>query len=93
MNLIAQHPYIKVEKKVEGLSQVVIEIDRVIYLYQDKVVTQHREFPIQIVRDFSFREIANEGGMLYLHSTRGVFAYTVKTSPEAFISAYKSHFK
>lgn len=92
MELIAQQPYVKVEKKVDGLAQVITESNRMIYLYREKVVTQHREFPIHIVSGFSYRPIANEGGTLYLHSTRGVFAYTVKSSPEAFIRAYQDFF-
>lgn len=93
MGLIAQHPYIKTERKVTGLEKFEIEHDRFIYLYDDKVVTQNREFPMTDVMDFSYREIANEGGILYLHTIQGVFTYVVKTSPEKFISAYRSYFK
>lgn len=93
MGLIAQHPYIKVERKVTSIAQYEIEHDRIIYLYNEKVVTQHREFPMEQVMDFSYRAIANEGGILYLHTLQGVFTYNVKSSPEAFITAYKAHFK
>ncbi|WP_079526448.1 hypothetical protein [Solibacillus isronensis] len=93
MNLIAQHPYFKVERTVTGTEQYEVEHNRIIYLYNDKVVTQHREFPINIVMDFSYREIAKQGGILYLHTLQGVYTYTVKSSPEAFISAYRDYFK
>ncbi|MEK4628537.1 MAG: hypothetical protein ABS944_12985 [Solibacillus sp.] len=93
MSLIAQHPYIKVERKVTSIEQFEIEHNRIIYLYKDKVVTQNREFPIKYVTDFSYREIANQGGILYLHTLQGVFTYIVKTSPEAFITAYRAYFK
>lgn len=93
MNLIAQHPYFKVERTVTGTEQFEVEHDRIIYLYHDKVVTQHREFPIDIVMDFSYRAIAKQGGILYLHTLRGVYTYPVKSSPEAFISAYRHYFK
>ena len=93
MSLIAQHPYIKVERKVIGIEQFQIEHDRIIYLYKDKVVTQYREFPIKVVMDFSYREIANQGGILYLHTLQGVYTYIVKSSPESFIEAYRAYFK
>lgn len=93
MNLIAQHPYFKVERTVTSTEQFEIEHARIIYLYNDKVVTQNREFPIKIVMDFSYREIANQGGILYLHTLQGVYTYFVKSSPEAFISAYRAYFK
>lgn len=93
MGLIAQHPYIKIERKVTNLEQFEIEHNRIIYLYNDKVVTHHREFPIKDVMDFSYRKIANQGGILYLHTVQGVYTYIVKYSPEAFITAYRAHFK
>lgn len=93
MSLIAQHPYIKIERIVTSIEQFEIEHDRIIYLYNDRVVTQNREFPIKNVMDFSYREIANQGGILYLHSLQGVYTYIVKSSPEAFITAYREYFK
>ena len=93
MSLIAQHPYIKTERKVTSIEQFEIEHNRIIYLYNDKVVTQNREFPIKDVMDFSYREIANQGGILYLHTLQGVYTYIVKSSPEAFITAYRAYFK
>ncbi|KGR80045.1 hypothetical protein [Ureibacillus manganicus] len=93
MSLIAQHPYIKTERKVTRFEQFEIEHERIIYLYTDKVVTQYREFPIMDVMDFSYREIANQGGILYLHTLQGVYPYVVKSSPEAFITSYRAYFK
>ena len=93
MSLIAQHPYIKTERKVTSIEQFEIEHNRIIYLYNDKVVTQNREFSIKDVMDFSYREIANQGGILYLHTLQGVYTYIVKSSPEAFITAYRAYFK
>ena len=93
MKLLAEHPYVKVERKVANFKQENIEHERIISLYEEKVVTQHRVFPMSIVTDFSFRTIANEGGFLYLHTLRGVYTYQVKTSPEAFIDTYRTYFK
>jgi len=93
MFLIAKHPYIKIERKVTSTGQYEIEHGRCICLYNDRVVTQNREFPMNHVMDFSYREITNQGGILYLHTIQGVYTYIVKSSPEAFIEAYKSNVK
>lgn len=93
MQLIAKHPYIKTEKKMTSIGQHEIEHDRCIYLYDEKVVTEHRTFPIEDVMDFSYRKILNHGGMLYLHTRQGVYTYIVKDSPESFIEAYRAYFK
>jgi len=93
MFLIAKHPYIKIERKVTRIGQYEIEHSRCIYLYNDRVVTQNREFPMNDVMDFSYRKIINHGGILYLHTIQGIYTYIVKSSPEDFIKAYKSNFK
>ncbi|UJL46295.1 hypothetical protein KFZ58_18405 [Virgibacillus sp. NKC19-16] len=93
MYLIAEQPYIKIEREVSSLEQRDIELNRTIYLYDEKVVTQHHEFPANEVFDMSYRFIGGEGGILYIHTSTGVFPYTVKSSPEAFVKAYKEHVK
>lgn len=93
MYLIAEQPYIKVEREVNGLEKIETELNRTIYLYDEKVVTQHREFPIRDVMDISFRVIGGDGGLLYLHTSKGVFSYTVKSSPQPFIDAFKERIK
>lgn len=93
MKLIAQHPYVKIERKIMNFEQTEIEHSRMISLYEGKVVTEYREFPIHLVTDFSYKVIANQGGILYLHTLGGLYTYQVKSSPEAFIAAYKAYFK
>jgi len=93
MNLLAQHPYIKIERKITSTGKYEVEHNRCISLYKDRVVTKHREFPIEDVIDFSYREITHKSGILYLHAAQGVYAYTVKSSPENFIKTFKEYFK
>ncbi|ASN03876.1 hypothetical protein [Virgibacillus necropolis] len=93
MYLIAEHPYVKVQREVNSVEQVNIEHERVIYLYNDRIVTQHRVFSIEDVLDLSYRAIGGEGGLLYLHTTGGLYTYTVKTSPQKFINAFKDYWK
>lgn len=93
MRLIAVQPYIKVERTVSSIQQEDVEDERKIYLYDDKVMTRHREFPTNEVMDMSYRTFGDKGGLLYIHTLKGVFSYTVKSSPEQFIQAFKKHIK
>lgn len=93
MDVIAKQPYIKVHREVNSIEQKDVEDERFIYLYQDKVVTKHREFSLLDVLDMSYREIAGEGGLLYMHTMAGVYAYTVKSSPKNFMDKFKAQRK
>jgi len=93
MYLLAEQPYVKVERQVGSIDQQDIEYQRTIYLYDEKIVTQHREFSIQDVMDMSYRPIGSSGGLLYLHTLKGVYSYTVKSSPQSFISIFKEQMK
>lgn len=89
MELIASHPYYKVEREVSSLEQKNVEYKRMMYLYEDKLVTHRREFPAEIIFDMSHREMSGEDSLLYIHSSRGVFSYPVKENPSEFINAFK----
>lgn len=89
MNWIAIQPYYKVEREVTGVDQKTVVHDRIIYLYENKIVTGFREFPIDNVFDISYRQMGGEEGLLYLHTKQGVYSYTVKTDPRKFIDAFK----
>lgn len=93
MSLIAVQPYVKVQREVGSLEQRRVEQERTLYLYEEKIVTQHREFPLHQVLDISYRKVGKEGGLLYLHTSRGVFPYTVKSTPVKFINAFKKQEK
>ncbi|MBP1949402.1 hypothetical protein [Virgibacillus litoralis] len=93
MYLIAEQPYYKVQREVSSIDQRDVEYERTIYMYNDKIVTQHREFSIENVLDMSYRVIGQKGGLLYLHTNKGVYSYTVKSSPQQFIDAFKEHVK
>lgn len=90
MKWIAVQPYYKVERKVSSTEQKVAVQDRLMYLYEHRIVTKHREFPIVDVFDLSYRRIGEDGGLLYLHTKQGVFSYTVNGNPLPFIEAYRA---
>ncbi|OPA78312.1 hypothetical protein BVG16_10495 [Paenibacillus selenitireducens] len=89
MSWIAVQSYYKVERNVTGLEQTIMKQERWIYLYQEKIVTKYREFPIQEVFDMSYRSMGGNGGILYLHTRQGVFSYMVSEDPRPFMEAYK----
>ncbi|RAV22967.1 hypothetical protein [Paenibacillus contaminans] len=86
---IAIQPYYKVERVVTGLEQKTVVHDREMVLYPDKVVTKRREFLVADVFDMSYRKLGADGGILYLHTKQGVYAYNVKEEPSPFIEAYR----
>lgn len=92
MDLIAVQPYIKVYREVDLVQRNIVD-HRNIYLYKNRIVTCYREFPIEEILDISFRKVGGEGGLLYLHTVRGIFSYVVETSPEWFIQAFRIHIK
>lgn len=93
MKLLAEQPYIKMDRQMNGLEQKDVELKRTLYLYDEKVVSQHREFPIEDVADISFREVGPFGGMLYVHANQGVYSYIVKSSPMDFVNIFKDEIK
>lgn len=91
MEYKALQPYYKIQREVDRLEQKEVTYERIMYLYEQKIVTEHREFAIGEVFDLSFRKIGSEGGLLYLHTSRGVYSYTVKENPKAFIEIVRNH--
>jgi hypothetical protein len=89
MNWIAIQSYFKVHRVMSDGEQTTVEHIRSLYLYEHKVLTQYREFPIDEVFDMSFRNLGADGGFLYLYTKQGVFPYTVKVDPSEFIVAFK----
>lgn len=88
MQPLAKQPYVKIIRELTSIEQKDVEDHRTLYLYPDKVVTRHREFLVKDVIDISFRPIGDIGGLLYIHTNKGLFSYTVKTSTTAFIEAF-----
>jgi len=91
VTLLAVQPYAKVQRDVSSVKQVQREEMREIRLYTDRIETKHHTFPIQDVLDMSYYALGNKGGLLYLHTIRGVYSYHVYQTPQAFIDSFKTH--
>lgn len=84
MKLIASHPYIKVERRIEWNEQKYIETNHLLRLFSDRVISSTNEFNLEHVYDMSYRNT-----FLYLHTNQGVFSYLIKIDPLPFIQAFK----
>ncbi|MCF3943581.1 hypothetical protein [Oceanobacillus alkalisoli] len=91
--LLAEQSYVKVVRTVDSISQTNTEEQRMMYLYEDRLVTRHREFLIDTIHDLSYRMLGTQGGLLYVHTNKGVFSYMIKSSPEQFIEVFKTYKK
>ncbi|WP_438350517.1 hypothetical protein ACP8HI_07670 [Paenibacillus sp. FA6] len=89
MTWIAKQSYYKIHRKVTSTEQTTVVHERSMYLYEHKVMTQYRSFPIEDVFDMSYRKMGGEGGFLYLHTKQGVYPYSIRTDPREFINAFK----
>lgn len=85
VEVIASHPYIKVVREVTGLEKTETTDKRELKLYQTKLTTRHREFNIEDLIDVATRKIGEEGGLIFIHTTSGLFSYTVEEIDKTFI--------
>ncbi len=90
MSYLVAQPYIKIIREVTSIAQRDVEDERTLYLYPDKVVTAHHEFPIQKVNDMSFRKFGADGGLLYIHTNSELHTYIVRTPTDKLIEAFRN---
>ncbi len=87
--IIARQAYYKVERVVTADNLETVIHQRSLCLYPTRIVSAYREFLIEEIFDISFRDLGEGHGVLYLHTTQGVFPYTVETAAELFIDEVK----
>lgn len=93
MNYLAEQPYYKVEREICGTELLTTVHERMMVLYDKKIVTKHHEFQIHDVFDISFRRLGGSEGLLYLHTKFGVYSYHLRSDPQLFIEVYQNTFK
>ncbi|WP_046213518.1 hypothetical protein [Paenibacillus wulumuqiensis] len=89
MKQIAVQPYYKIEREITGREQKYLTDEREMVLYEDRLVTHRREFPLCDIFDMSYRRLGAGEGLFYLHTSKGVFSYTIRQDPARFIRAFK----
>lgn len=86
---IASLPYYKVEREVDKLSICTKVHELEMHLYMTCLRTAHKEIPIDLLFDISYRRMRGEDGMLYLHTNQGIVTLMLKVDPSVFIEAYQ----
>ncbi|WP_052737879.1 hypothetical protein [Bacillus sp. SA1-12] len=89
MEFLANLPYSKVTRIIEENRQFHKEVEHELVLTTEQICTTFDTFLLKEVLDVSFRYFSENIGFLYLHTTKGMYSYTVKTSPENFIKQFK----
>ncbi|WP_251283248.1 hypothetical protein [Cytobacillus sp. AMY 15.2] len=89
VRIIASHPFITVTRKIDWNQQQYIEQELYLYLYEDHILSPSEKFLLDEVWDMSYRNSNCEIGFLYLHTSRGLFSFQVKSEPSHFINLYK----
>ncbi|PIC68112.1 hypothetical protein CSV71_11740 [Sporosarcina sp. P21c] len=87
--LILSLRYISIQRVVDHLEQTFQKSTHTICLFQDRITTSQRTFPLQHVFDLSYRPFSGQTGLFYLHTNEGVFTFEIEEEPEHFISLFK----
>ncbi|WP_010175908.1 hypothetical protein [Bacillus coahuilensis] len=77
--------YVQSKKVINQLMQVTENKYYTLTLLEWGISTHDQTFSILEVLDISYRSFSNHGGILYLHTTKGLFPFHIKESPEPFI--------
>lgn len=85
MKIIAEHDYIKVNRKVVGLKKVQQTDYRRLTLYEDCLTTKHRTFLLTDIINISARLIGGDGGLILIHTSSGMYSYTTEKIDKKFI--------
>ncbi|MCM3163889.1 hypothetical protein [Metabacillus litoralis] len=89
MEVIANLPYITVKRNIEENILFHREEQHNITLSTSEITTSFETFLIKDVLDISYRIISKEIGFLYLHTTRGMYSFQMRSNPEQFIKEFK----
>ncbi|WP_312098965.1 hypothetical protein [Niallia sp.] len=81
--------YFVVTRKMD-LNIQIIEEEKNLILWSDRVTSDEHTFHLNVIHDISFKPSSNRYKMLYLHTNRGVFSFIVKDNPEEMIRLIKS---
>ncbi len=82
--------YITVHRKIINGEQKVWEEAHTIRLSTIYVKTSFQEFLLNDVHDVSYKGFSSREGILYLHTSQGVFPFQVRECPQSFINEFKT---
>ncbi|CAM5733572.1 hypothetical protein HRF69_13225 [Bacillus circulans] len=76
--------YFVVTRKID-LNMEIIEEEKSLDLWSDRVTSAEQTFHLHTIHDISFKPSSNQYKMLYLHTNRGVYSFVIKDNPEEMI--------
>jgi len=82
--------YYVITRKIELAQQCIVEEEKKMVVYEDKIVADNRSFSLNAVLDISFKSTLNEYDILYLHTNSGIFSFLIKDNPKEFIQMVKA---
>ncbi|PMC39174.1 hypothetical protein CJ195_04350 [Bacillus sp. UMB0899] len=89
VEFLAHHPYMKVTRVIEDNIQKHREEEHIMKLSTNGIETTCDTFSLDEVLDISYRDISQQLGHLYLHTTKGLYAYVVRVNPHLFILKFR----
>jgi hypothetical protein len=90
VDAISYMPFVKVHRMIKNGQLMVWEERHTIKLTVQYVETPSHQFSLENVHDVSFKEFSTKEGILYLHTSQGVFPFQVKERPHWFINRFKT---
>ncbi|MBM7579039.1 hypothetical protein [Jeotgalibacillus terrae] len=82
-----------ITRKIEWEEQHIIEHESFLHLYPQKLTDDSNEFYFHEILDLSYKESMRSFGLLYVHTTKGLFPYKVRENPISFIRIVEEKIK
>ena len=87
--ILAHLPYLKVTRFIEENIQNQKEEEHMMKLSTNGIKTSFDNFSLEEILDISYRDFSQQMGLLYLHTTKGLYSYTIRINPQIFIMQFK----
>ena len=81
--------YSRTEKYIENFVQKNSRHIFTLSLYSYKIESETHTFQLEHIIDISYKPFSKSGGLLYLHTTQGVFTFIIENDPKVFMNAVK----
>lgn len=88
VQIVYSQPYVQISRIIKNNHQFHSETEDYLNLYKNKIITKDDCFLLKDVLDISYKELSTELCILYLHTTRGIFTYKVKSTPTNFVKYF-----
>nr|WP_100374566.1 hypothetical protein [Bacillus sp. FJAT-45037] len=90
--VLATQPCIEISQEIGWTEKRIVETQFDMVLTTEQLSVKNDHYPIDSIFDISYRKKPEKDamGFLYLHTSRGVRTYYIKTEPTELIDAYRN---